>query len=105
MITSRPFFSNKPASLVIQNGACEPATALQPMVSFSSGAEAASPVRGEAAMNTAMINAIDWAIVEFRIMLERPFRERWVSLRSTHPTGLGLRRVAGGVLCRYPPRP
>jgi hypothetical protein len=41
MITSRPFFSNSPASLVIQNGACEPATALQPIVSFSKGADAA----------------------------------------------------------------
>jgi len=37
MVTSSPFFSNRPASLVIQNGACEPAMALQPMVSFSSG--------------------------------------------------------------------
>jgi hypothetical protein len=27
--------------LVIQNGACEPATALQPIVSFSKGADAA----------------------------------------------------------------
>ena len=34
MITSRPFFSNRPASLVIQNGACEPAMALQPRSVF-----------------------------------------------------------------------
>ena len=41
-----PFFSNNPASLVIQKGACEPAMALQPRVSLSSEA-AVDCVAGE----------------------------------------------------------
>ena len=60
--------SNRPASLVIQNGACEPATALQPSVSFSIGADAVNAVRGNVAMN-AVNEMIEIVIRNFCIKL------------------------------------
>ena len=84
MITSRPFFSNRPASLVIQNGACEPAMALQPMVSFSSGAEAARPCVATPLMNTIIATTIDTTVFKFRIKLNR-YSSRFDRYRSAQP--------------------